>query len=212
MLGKTLAWLLMTLLALLVSCYAAALLGIPEFRPTLVRSLMSERPLAAISHFGGSALALAIGAFQINGWLRARFPGMHRWAGRFYVAGVAVGGVSGLFMALQSSGGMSTRAGFAALAVCWLVTTFLAYRHIRAGEVVAHRRWMIRSFALTFAAVTLRLYLPVSQIAGIPFPVAYAAIAWLCWVPNLLFAEGLIRATLPARSERRRPAPKRSTA
>lgn len=204
MLGKTLAWLLMTLLALLVSCYAAALLGIPEFRPSLVRTLMSERPFAAISHFGGSALALAIGAFQINGWLRVRFLGLHRWAGRLYVAGVVVGGVSGLFMALESSSGMGTRAGFAALAVCWLMTTFLAYRHIRAGDVAAHRRWMIRSFALTFAAVTLRLYLPVSQIAGIPFPVAYAAIAWLCWVPNLLVAEWIVRATTPARDERRR--------
>ena len=52
-----------------------------------------------------------------------------------------------------------------------------------------HERWMIRSFSLTFAAVTLRLYIPIGMIAGFPFNQAYVAIAWLCWVPNLMAAE-----------------------
>jgi len=51
---------------------------------------------------------------------------------------------------------------------------------------------MTRSYALTFAAVTLRIYLPLSQVAGIPFEPAYQTIAWLCWVPNLIVAEWLI--------------------
>jgi predicted membrane protein DUF2306 len=55
--------------------------------------------------------------------------------------------------------------------------------------VVKHRRWMVRNFALTFAAVTLRLWIPMSFAAGIPFEIAYPAIAWLCWVPNLLLPE-----------------------
>ncbi|MEQ1730362.1 MAG: DUF2306 domain-containing protein [Vicinamibacterales bacterium] len=50
---------------------------------------------------------------------------------------------------------------------------------------------MIRSFALTYAAVTLRLYVPLSMAAGVPFDVAYPVIAWACWVPNLLVAEWL---------------------
>jgi hypothetical protein len=48
---------------------------------------------------------------------------------------------------------------------------------------------MIRNFALTFAAVTLRIYLPASMAAGMEFEMAYRAIAWLCWVPNLVIAE-----------------------
>lgn len=48
---------------------------------------------------------------------------------------------------------------------------------------------MVRNFALTLAAVTLRIYLPASMIAGIEFEVAYPYIAWLCWVPNLVAAE-----------------------
>jgi hypothetical protein len=51
---------------------------------------------------------------------------------------------------------------------------------------------MIRSFALTFAAVTLRLYLPVGALTtGIP--VAYPVIAWACWVPNFLLTELWLR-------------------
>jgi hypothetical protein len=48
---------------------------------------------------------------------------------------------------------------------------------------------MVRSFALTFGAVTLRLYLIPSQIAGMDFVTAYQWIAWLSWVPNIAIAE-----------------------
>jgi hypothetical protein len=52
---------------------------------------------------------------------------------------------------------------------------------------------MIRSFALTFAAVTLRIYLPLSLAAGLDYADSYPVIAWLCWVPNLLVAQLLVR-------------------
>lgn len=51
---------------------------------------------------------------------------------------------------------------------------------------------MIRRYALTFAAVTLRIYLPLSQVAGLPFDPAYQTISWFCWVPNLIVAEWII--------------------
>jgi len=50
---------------------------------------------------------------------------------------------------------------------------------------------MVRNFALTFAAVTLRLWLPASIASGVAFEVAYPVVAWLCWVPNLVLAEWL---------------------
>jgi hypothetical protein len=61
---------------------------------------------------------------------------------------------------------------------------------------------MVRNFALTFAAVTLRLWLPTAIIAGAPFELAYPVIAWLCWVPNLLLAELLLRQTPHPATER----------
>ncbi|PCI74179.1 MAG: hypothetical protein COB20_15465 [SAR86 cluster bacterium] len=68
----------------------------------------------------------------------------------------------------------------------------MAYRHIRAGNVRIHQDWMIRSYALTLAAVTLRIYIPIGQISGYDFEESHQAIAWLCWVPHLIIAEWFI--------------------
>ena len=193
---RTLSWLLMVLLALAVAGYAAALLLPGPMRSSFVLALLAERPVATLAHFGGGALALAIGGFQLHPGLRRRFTALHRWAGRLYVLAVMAGGIAGLFMAWYANGGATGKLGFGLLAMAWLGTTACGYAAIRARDIAAHRRWMIRSYALTFAAVTLRLYIPASQAAGIPFEAAYPAIAWLCWVPNLLVAE-LIARRLP---------------
>jgi hypothetical protein len=112
--------------------------------------------------------------------------------GRFYLLGILLGGGCGLYMATYAYAGIITSLGFASLAILWLTTGFLAYRTIRAGDVDAHRRWMIRNFALTFAAVTLRLELGfLAMLFG--FEMGYQMIAWLCWIPNLLVAEAIIR-------------------
>jgi hypothetical protein len=52
---------------------------------------------------------------------------------------------------------------------------------------------MVRNVAVTLAAVTLRLWLPVLLGMHVPFDTAYPIVAWLCWVPNLLVAETIIR-------------------
>jgi uncharacterized membrane protein len=199
---RTLAWGLMVLLALAVAAYAAALLPDTAFRSSFVVALLAERPVATLGHFAGSALALAIGGFQLHPGLRRRFLGAHRWLGRLYVLGVAVGGSAGLYMARFANGGLPGKLGFALLGLGWLGCTAIALACIRARDVDAHRRWMLRSFALTFAAVTLRFYIPASQAAGIPFDAAYPVIAWLCWVPNLLVAEFLVRSAPVLRAAR----------
>jgi hypothetical protein len=51
---------------------------------------------------------------------------------------------------------------------------------------------MYRSYALTLAAVTLRIYLPLFQVAGYGFDVAYPLISWIAWVPNLLIVEWFV--------------------
>jgi uncharacterized membrane protein len=193
MIMKTLGWLVMALLAFAVASYAFAMLLVPEFRPELVRALLAERPIAAHAHFMGGAVALVAGAFQLSSWLRNRFLGIHRWLGRLYMLAVVGGGIAALVLAPHSFGGLVANLGFGLLGVCWISSTLNAYRHIRLGNLSRHRSWMIRSYSLTLAAVTLRLYLPSSQLAGISMTVAYPAIAWLCWVPNLLVAEWFVR-------------------
>ncbi|MBO9829200.1 DUF2306 domain-containing protein [Xanthomonas sp. A2111] len=148
-----------------------------------------------IVHATSAATALLCGPLQFVRRLRLRHPRWHRATGRVYVAGCMVGGVSALFLAAGISTGPVAGAGFGALGIAWMATTAIALRKVLTGRLAEHRRWMIRSFALTLSAVTLRLYLPVSTfILGIEFAVAYRAIAWLCWLPNLLAAEWLMKA------------------
>lgn len=146
--------------------------------------------LGIYTHIFASAVALSLSPFQFTAGLRNRWPKVHRIIGRTYLGvGVALGGLSGLYMAFYAFGGPVAKAGFAGLALCWLYTGVRALQAIRRGEVQKHRKWMVRNVSLTLAAVTLRIYLPSSMVFGIPFEVAYPFIAWLCWVPNLVVAE-----------------------
>jgi len=189
---KRIGWTVMTALALIIAAYAIALLFIAGMRAPFLQERLITVPLAAYLHLAGAGIALAAGAFQHNGRIRARYLNAHRWLGRTYVISVLLGGSAALVLATMSQAGLVTHVGFGLLAALWLFSTGMAYRYIRAGDQVLHRRWMTRSYALTFAAVTLRIYLPLSQVAGIPFDAAYQTISWLCWVPNLIVAEWII--------------------
>jgi uncharacterized membrane protein len=192
--ARTLGWCFMTLLALGVACYAATVALIPANRAPVVLSLIEHMPVAAFMHFSGGAIALAVGTVQFSATFRSRMMALHRWLGRVYVSSIIASGTSGFVLAVNSSGGPWARWGFGMLALGWLATTLNGYRLIRQRQVAAHRAWMIRSYALTLAAVTLRFYLPLAQFMEWPMSAAYPAIAWLCWVPNLIVAEWLIRA------------------
>ena len=152
------------------------------------------QPFGVYIHVFAASTALLLGPFQFSSRIRQSGIHIHRWMGRIYlVAGVLIGGLSGLYIAQYAFGGPVARLGFTMLALCWLYTGFRAYSAIRGRAVEEHRKWMVRNFSLTFAAVMLRLYIPLSVLAGVDFASAYAAIAWLCWVPNLAVAEWINR-------------------
>jgi uncharacterized membrane protein len=186
-------WAALCVLSLGVAVYAlvAYTLAPPgaTVHPQMRATFEAHRP-ALYAHVFGALVALALGPFEFSGRLRTARLGLHRWLGRLYLgAGVLIGGLAGLYLAFHAFGGPVARIGFGCLALAWLYAGARAYAAARAGAIDVHRRWMVRSFALTFAAVTLRIYLPASVVSGIDFEFAYPAIAWLCWVPNLLVAE-----------------------
>jgi len=185
-------WITLVALSSGVAAYAAAVLLLPHFGPPFVAALRSRSALPLSMHLAGGSLALATGAWQLNVRLRSRHPSIHRWIGRVYLIAVLVGGLGAVVLAPGSQEGVVTHWGFGLLAIAWLGTTVVAYRAIRRRDLAAHRRWMLRSYALTFAAVTLRIYLPLSQVLGLPFGPSYQVISWLCWVPNLLLVERFV--------------------
>jgi hypothetical protein len=117
----------------------------------------------------------------------------HRLVGWIYCGAVLLGWCASLWIAPHASTGWVAASGFLALGVAWIATTGLALRFILRGAALAHRRWMIRSYALTAAAITLRIYLPLSLAFHWPYSIAYPAIAWLCWIPNVVAAEAYLR-------------------
>ena len=99
----------------------------------------------------------------------------------------------GLYFAPKSTAGLVGSIGFTTLAMFWLYSGAQAYIAIRRGNVQVHRRWMLRNYALTFAAATLRIELPLLIIGGVRFPAAYTMVAWISWVPNWLTVEAWLR-------------------
>ena len=146
-----------------------------------------------VVHASAAATALLLGWLQFSGNVRKHYPRLHRWSGRIYVFSCVVGGASALVLSAGVSTGPLAVAGFGLLGTVWIYVSLQGWLTALSRNFSGHRRWMIRSYALTFAAVTLRIYLPLSQIIGVDFNTAYAAIAWLAWVPNLLVAEVYIR-------------------
>lgn len=145
-------------------------------------------------HIAGGMGALLAGPWQFSEKLRTRALSLHRWLGRFYLLAVGLGSIAGFAMATVSEQGLPTHFGFGILAVLWFWSGLQAYRMVRRGNIAAHRRWMIRNFALTLAAVTLRIYLPIMLgVLHWDFRPSYIAVSWLCWIPNLLIAEWMVR-------------------
>lgn len=191
---------LMLLLSLGVAAYATiAYAAFPLGRlvhPEMKTNFENHR-IAVYLHIFASSLALVIGPFQFSKRLRANRPQIHRLLGKAYLGlGVLLGGLAGLLMAAFAYGGISSNIGFGALAMLWLYTGARAYWAIRHGDIASHQQWMIRNFSLTLAAVTLRIYLPLSMVLGLPFELCYPIISWLCWVPNLIIAEWIFNRPL----------------
>lgn len=151
-------------------------------------------------HIAFAAIALLIGPAQFFTALRTRFTKVHRGLGRVYIVSVLIAGAAGLIVSFVSEAGFVGTFGFGALAVLWIFTAVKAYRSVRERDFRAHQAWMIRNFAFTYAAVTLRLWLGVLVLVHLSlgldgahaFANAYAAVPFLCWVPNIVVAEIMI--------------------
>jgi uncharacterized membrane protein len=179
---------------MLLSSAAIAFYGTTYFLRTPDDHHFARYILPLRLHVAGGIGALLAGPWQFSAKLRARALNLHRWLGRFYLLEVALGSLAGLAVSIVSLEGLPTHFGFGILAVLWFFTGLQAYRMVRRGDIEAHRRWMIRNFALTLAAVTLRIYMPLMlAVLHWPFRPAYITVSWLCWIPNLLVAEWMVR-------------------
>ncbi|MEM6803951.1 MAG: DUF2306 domain-containing protein [Bacteroidota bacterium] len=134
--------------------------------------------------FGG--IALMIGWLQFNKAFREKYTRLHRNIGKVYIGSVLMSGPFGFYIAFFATGGLSPMLGFSIGALLWITITYLAYDKIRKGDIEAHKNLMLYSYAGTFGAVTLRLWLPLLILLMGSFVEAYRIVAWLSWLPNVL--------------------------
>ena len=146
--------------------------------------------IAFYSHIYFGGISLLTGWSQFSKKLRAKRLKLHRFLGKNYVVAVLISAIAGFYVAIYANGGLVAKLGFSFLAIGWFYTTLNAYTTIKRKEIQKHRKWMIRSYSLTLAAVTLRLWMPIlPNLLGISFDDSYIIISWLCWVPNIFVAE-----------------------
>ncbi|EPJ48470.1 MAG: hypothetical protein OFPI_29290 [Osedax symbiont Rs2] len=187
---RRVGWGLMSLMIVALCAYSAVyfLPGMPfSFRPEVYPG--SSFTIFLLAHIGGAIIAALAGPPQFWSSFRSKHKKWHRLLGLSYLLGVCIAAPAALMISPISKGGLSTHIGFALLAVLWAGATLIAYFEISRKNWHAHQQWMIRSFALTLAFVTLRLWLGTIALTGAPFDEVYQTVAWLCWVPNLLIAE-----------------------
>jgi uncharacterized membrane protein len=145
-------------------------------------------------HMLTGSIVLITGVIQLSKRIRAKFPRWHRLAGKVYVVVLLVfTAPSGFVMTLYANGGLAAGSGFALLAVLWWYFTWQGWKNAMGERWDLHREFMLRSYALTFAAVTLRLYSFLFALAGFRGEFIYIIIAWLSWVPSLLVIEIYLR-------------------
>ena len=156
-----------------------------------------------VAHVIFGSIALLTACLQVWPWLRQRYPRVHRIIGRVYVfGGVLPAGILGLTIGAYSPFGPFARVSNVLLALLWLVFTTTGYRMARQRRHAEHRRWMVRSFALTASIITNRLWAVIGFLVLSPqldtlfggnekmlmWTIAGLA-TWLGWVIPLLVAE-----------------------
>ncbi len=144
------------------------------------------------THISLGGIALLVGWSQFSEKFRRKNIRLHRIIGKIYVVSVLLSGLCGIYIGYYATGGMISAVGFMSLGIIWFYTTLKAFLDIKEGRVWEHEKMMIYSYAACFAAVTLRLMLPLLIVIFKDFIIAYQLVAWLCWVPNLLVAYFII--------------------
>jgi uncharacterized membrane protein len=185
---------LFSLLAVVIAAYAFAYLYLPHDARNPFAAQFALSGWWVPMHFFAAGLALALSPLQLSGFVRRRLPKVHRAAGWLYVGAIVVAAPSGFVLALTAQGNPVTGLSFGLLVVLWPIATFRGVLLAVTGDTARHRRWMCRSVAMTYTAVTLRVGLVVGVgMLHLSFMPVYIAMACGSWLLNLALCELILR-------------------
>ncbi len=153
------------------------------------------RPALAYAHILPGVVYLLLAPFQVSRRFRNRHLGLHRRIGRFLVPiGIVTGVFAIIFGLLYPFGGLAEASATLVFGVYFVTALSIAYRSIKRGDIVRHRRWMLRAFAIGLGVGTIRLWVGLFQAAGLlTFEEAFGAAFWLAFVMHAVAAEVWLR-------------------
>jgi uncharacterized membrane protein len=149
---------------------------------------------AFYTHVFSSIFTLLAGFTQFSSFLLKHHKSVHRFVGRMYTWDILlINFPAGLIMAYYANGHLPAKIAFVILDFLWFWFTYKAVVEAKKKNISAHKRFMMRSYALTCSAITLRTWkLILSSNFQIDPAMLYMIDAWLGFMPNLLFVEWLI--------------------
>lgn len=167
-------------------------IGFLQFKQAYVH-LVSWK-VAFYTHVFSVIFALLAGFTQFSSVILKKYRNIHRFVGKIYVYDILlINFPSAMILAVYANGSWPGKTAFVVLDCLWFFFTYKAVAEIKKGNITAHRKFMIRSYALTLSAVTLRMWrIIISGMVTVDPSQLYMIDAWLGFVPNLLFAEWLI--------------------
>ena len=192
------AWVAFGMLAIVIGFYPVLYLIGPSDMGLLAsksEALLRDTKwnIAFYGHISFGGISLLAGWTQFSRELRRRYLPWHRRLGKVYVISALTSGACGIYLSFFATGGWVTGLGFFLLGVFWIFLTIRAYAAARVLDLTKHEGFMIYSFAACFAAVTLRIWMPILVLIFGEFLIAYRIVAYLCWIPNLIFAYFWVR-------------------
>ena len=175
---------------------------IPYFSFSKDFSFIAERSVLFSNRFYNSAFYIHIFAgaiciltalIQFSRFILKRSTAIHRWSGKLYVLVVLLlAAPTGLYMSSFAKGSAWERSLFLFMALCWFITTLYGLTAIKKKNVLAHKIWMMRSYAMAMTAVTFRIYHIIFYMLDWDHLENYELSLWISVIGNMLFAEWII--------------------
>ena len=190
---KKIMWILLIVFAIIIGLYPSIYFFIDR-----KFGLLSSKPAELLTntfwnigfytHILLGGMALLIGWIQFSSKIRLKNLRLHKQIGKVYLISVMLSSIACIYIGFFATGGLPSSLGFISLGIVWFYTTLNAYLQIKNKRIAQHQKMMVYSYAACFAAVTLRIWLPLLIIIYGDFLKAYITVAWLCWIPNMFIA------------------------
>lgn len=152
---------------------------------------LTHYKIAFFSHVFSSIIVIIIGLPQFSYSVRKHFSFFHKLSGKIYILLILlIASPSGFIMGYYANGGIVSQISFVLLSVLWFMFTYIAYKSIKTGDWKKHKSFMLRSYALTLSAISLRLLkwgiVSVFELAPMD---TYRIVSIIGWTLNLVLVE-----------------------